>query len=137
MTAKRTTKHSDDFASAMDKYYDSIPNVELVIKFNNILLPSIKIPFEENIKNAEDFAESLNVIIKRNAESETIDDSGVKSYNYNIDTISKSLGIVSIDPYSSYKQEDKDKEEKQMAEMIISFFIIAAIIIVFCMIRCS
>lgn len=129
LTAKKMTTQS------IDNIYDSIPNIELIIKTNDIISPIIKIPFEDNFKTIEEFTESLNAIIKRNAENEIVDDSHVNSYSLTLEKRANALGLASTDPFSNRSSYGLD--DIQLYEMLASFVILLALVIVFCMIRCS
>lgn len=129
LTAQKTTTQS------ISNIYDNIPEIEVVIKINDLISPTIKIPFEDNGKTAKEFAESLNVIIKRNAENEISNDSSVTSYSLALEIRGNALGFTSTDPFRNMSTAQFD--DKKLGETIASFLIISALVFVFCLMRCS
>lgn len=137
LTATKTTKSqstAEEYASMMDRYINSIPNLELSISLDDLLSPSIKIPFGKFKKELEEFAATLNVVIKRNAETTENDDSEIINSSPAIRSTGKELGIEHRDPYLEQRKRKQEEEElKEAKEKSDSrlFTIVLVMIIIF------
>lgn len=117
LTATKTTTSqstAEEYAAMMDRYISSIPNLELSLGLDDLLLPTIKIPFGKFKKEIEDFAATLNVVIKRNAETTENDDSEIINSSPAIRSTGAELGIEHRDPF--LEQRKKKQEEDEIRE---------------------
>lgn len=100
-TAKTITNQQTN----MFDYLNYLPNLELRINIDDILSPSIKIPFDQFREEAEETAASLNVIIKRNADNNIQEDTKILVQKYKIDDLSNSIGIAPHNPLRKLNEE--------------------------------
>ncbi len=105
-TAKTTSTTS---RSGSDIYRDMIvsayhldTNLVLKIQFDDIINPVVKIHFEHFKEQAERIAESLNVIVKRNADNTEENSSEIIKKIFSVKSAGDKLGIAAQDPYAAY-----------------------------------
>ena len=137
-TAKRkTTKSSstaEEYANMMSRYMASLPDMELTINIDDVISPSIKIAFDQCKKSVEKIADTLNVIVRRNAESVETVDSKVESIKSGFYSTSQKLGLIPTDEYGQTAKMVKEQEEREQEQIArqkkqgkIAFFILAII----------
>lgn len=100
-TAKSTTKQESNYFD----YQKYKPNLELRINTDDILSPLLIIPFDEYNDNANEVASVLNVIIKRNADTQNQEKSVLFAESLKFEEIGNSMGIP---PYNPYKKSEED-----------------------------
>lgn len=137
VTAKKKTKIStaEEYANMMSRYCSSLPDMDLIIKFDDLMSPKIKISFDQYKENVEEFADILNVIIRRNAETEETDTSKIENIKSAFWATSKKLGLEPTDEYGKTEreriEEEKKREEKAKKEQIYGLLLLALIVITF------
>ena len=117
----------DSFLEAYDKYVFSA-NLQLLIKVDDVINPTISIMFHEFKQEAEGLAASLDVIIKQNTEIVISDDSIIVSEPSNIESTGIKLGIRPSNPYRERnKQLEKIRREKEEQSEKMLYFSIGII----------
>lgn len=129
-TAKSITKDNK-----FENYFRAItskPLLELHLKFDDIMSPVIKINFDTNKNEIQEVAETLDVIVRRNADNfnatkkETSNDEIVRK-RYLLKDVGEQIGILPTDPFSKY---DKVKSSDGWdSDSICGCLLIVAIII--------
>lgn len=149
LTASKTTSNQstvEEYAAIMNKYISSIPVLELTLGLDDLLSPSIKIPFGENKKEIEEFAATLNVVIKRNVEITENDESEIIYSSPAIRSTGKDLGIVHRDPFLEIEKKEieekelisaKNKEDSGLAQIIIIIMIIGFFFLLIFLFTCN
>lgn len=100
-TAKSTTKQESNFFDYL-KYQ---PNLELRINTDDILSPLLIIPFDTFNDNANEVASVLNVIIKRNADTQNQEEAVLFAKSLELEEIGNSMGIP---PYNACENSEED-----------------------------
>lgn len=100
-TAKSTSKQEPNFFDYL-KYQ---PNLELRINVDDILSPLLTIPFDKFNDNANEVASVLNVILKRNADSQDQEESVLLARSLKLEEFGNSMGIP---PYNAFKNSKED-----------------------------
>lgn len=128
-TAKSVTEENK-FYNAYQAMLDK-PLLELHLKFDNLITPVIKINFDTDKEKIQEVAETLNVIVKRNADNfntnkEEINEEIIKE-KFSIRDIGIQLGISATNPYSEY--DDKASNGDWDSDSILGCLVVIAIII--------
>ncbi|MBQ7420178.1 MAG: hypothetical protein IJV17_05495 [Prevotella sp.] len=122
LTAKRNTRSSfssaEEYANMMNRYMDSLPDLELTINIDDILSPSIKIPFDQCKRSIETMAETLNVIIRRNAELDIVDNSMIEIVKSSIFSICRKIELMPANEFGMTARMVKELEQKQQEQEI-------------------
>lgn len=105
-TAKTTTTTDSNIYSDIIRasYRLDEPSYELRINFDDIINPVIKIHFDQFKDQIEKVTASLNVIIKRNAESTEDTSSEVIKKPFSLRSAGNKLEISPQDPYAKYNE---------------------------------
>ena len=134
-TAKKYQEQSEaqKLSDMMGRYIASIPNYELTIQVDDIYSPTIKIPFESDKRNAEEFSAILNVIIKRNAEDGNGEEAEIVKSSPAIRDTGKTLGLERTNPKIEMNEKrKKEQEEKQIKDgkgsLLAVLFIIVGVL---------
>lgn len=135
---------AEEYVNMMRRHYSSLPDMELTIKFDDLIAPTIKIPFDQFKKKVEDFVDVLNVVIRRNAESNITDDSSVENIKSAFWSTCEKLGFKPTDEFGKSAQERKEEEklaqftlerDNKYSKVAFGFFV-AAMIFLF-IVMCS
>lgn len=142
-TAKKKTSTNqskvDEYAGIMRNYLSSLPNMELIIKFDDLNVPTIKISFDQYKKAVEDFADVLNVVIRRNADSNVVENSAVEIIKSAFWSTSEKLGLKPTDENGKTAKDrieeerlEQEKIERENKKNILAFvlFVVALIILI-------
>lgn len=101
-TAKtKTTTEENMYAAVLNQ-----PLYELRIKFDDIINPVIIINFDTNKQMVQEVANSLDVIVRQNADNNNIADEERISIPFNIKNIADTLNITPQNPYAKYNEDN-------------------------------
>lgn len=106
-TAKSTTSEVDPISPHMAAIL-ALPNLELRIRFDDIINPMVKIGFDQYKDEVEKIAASLNVIIKRNADSTEDCASDVITAPFNLMDSGNKIGLAPRNPFAKYNVNTTD-----------------------------
>lgn len=121
-TAKtKTTTEDNIYAGVLNQ-----PLYELRILFDDIITPVIKINFDTNKNMVQEVVNSLDVIVRQNADNNNITDEERISIPFNIKKIADTLNITPQNPYAKY-HEDNGSDWNDPNTWIGLIFVIAVI----------
>ena len=139
-TAKTTSKTDtvQDYANVLASSWPSLKNLELIIKFDDILSPIITIPFGNYEKELKEVVTTLDIIIKKNTEIIEEIDEKIIEHDSTIVKIGQDLGIAPFDPFKDLdKINDKIMSTDSQSEIgtpkwwIALLFCVAMILLFF------
>lgn len=121
-TAKRTTTTQlskvDEYTNMLRSHLNSLPNLNLIINVDDVVSPSITIPFDQFKEEVEKVVSSLNVIVRNNAECVDEEETQIIVCQSKLSSNGRKLGLKSRDLEKERMHEIQVAKQKEIAERL-------------------